>query len=1806
MADDWITPTEEGGGDWIDTPHDHPVEEKPTFASRAIEPVTSYPQTLKEHWNASTELGQSGMKGMFRRPSSDLSETYKGPARAAMNLGKVLAGGIGQVFSPVTAGLQTVTEKPVENITGSPLAGKVAGAVAGLALPGYGLTKFRPPVTIPSVPPAVTSAVADARAALARQNMEKASQFKDSQGRSMELSYGEAAQDPHSYAFEDQATAGGHGKPAQEAALPVQQERFDVMHGAADELGNEFGGQRPDVTNPHDAARVINDEMRQHAERIRQTQRGFESQAAVEEGLQRGQLENQQRALEDIVRGGGERVGNEARDTGELVGQSVRQRAAAARTGVNQAYENAFALPGEIHAGAFEGVGTRIKGDLTFHDDPVIIDDVTTPVASRAIQHLDKSIDQLHIQNRADPMGQPNPENITAVNLRGVDQLRKQLNRFYAAARSGQNPSDARAMGRIIDAFDNQVESAVTGNLFSGDPRALQALRDARGAYRNYTQTFRPQGAGDDVGQAMRRIIDRQATPEETARMVIGSGAIGNAGLPVRLAARLEQVFGRNSQEWSALRQEWWRAASAPAANIEKTAQNIERFSNSTLGRQVFSPEELAAMRNHAQGMRTLEGTIQASPIRQQAQRFAEGYERFFSGKDIGGSPGQTLRKIADGTATTEDIVGSVFRAIAGGKSGDAARMVDAIKALTGQQSSVINALREGTWRTITQKIDGMDRKGFMALSQDIHKFAGSPISGKLFAPDEIKRMREFAEVVRLKAPQAGSRSKTNPSGSAVSFANMARRVLKFTPVVTHGLGAHFGIPGHVAAHGINRWLDRWSLAAEEAHNAKSVERSLQGLPPTERASGGRAMADGGDPGDADMSQDAAEAAAARVRAPYARAEARESGLPSLLSHYGEKVKDVLTGPQDALEGRLQVNDPETNMPTPQAMSRASEFAGTVVGGGMPMAERGALGIFGGRLSQSADQAALRKAEGMAAEGHPPEAIWKDTGWFQGADQKWRYEIPDNKAAVRPIPSGGWAEGVDHPDFFEAYPEMANYSMSAQHGAPGGFYRGSTNTMSVSAKDPSQLTDFGLHEMQHAVQNKEGFLPGSNPNNTGLSKKQLTDVAKNVIPEWSKLPKDHKDALLEQIKYIVYKQHAGEVEARNVETRRTMTPEERLAKPPWQTEDTPRSSQVTAVHNGDVASRQLEPGTKEFAKAATQAKAEIAAGPKGAGPLDLSSTAGIPETPQVPLERYVPPRGISPRIQEALQNPGVARGVEESVKHGVETYGAEKWYHTEPIRRAFVDELGPERGMKAFDQYMHLVAATSPRSDASTNVRNASFYYGLQRRGEPIPEQNPQPYGHVAQNLHKDLAQNIMDAYKAHDLGAAARPDPWDLMRNPKPASFVENLRGNLVPGTMDTHAFRNIGMRTGDPRFLMSSFTEKFKGDPGPESMVKRFGEVNKPNVATFRPQQLVKEGRLSVDEALKIPSFWESKPNPNEYAAAEQLYSSIGKKLGMPTADTQAAAWAGAGKLTGLETPPTHTFPELFNERVLFTSKLRNEPPQTTLRRFIRGEAPLLSIGGVLALSNGDWSRVGEQEEGVKGKEKPKRASGGRIPLSTRRESNYSPTGGHPDHHCGPDRHWPEGFCAKFRGPHSCSEVGGFIAAHGHCDWYKRAPEGRASGGRVLGHYVDLNPTEAQKAAGNYRKAHITMHGLGIAIENPKGSQRHGVGHDGEAWSTDMPAHYGYIKGFIGRDKDHIDVYVGPYTKSKRAWVVEQHDEKTGRFDEHKVFLGFGSEAHVRRTYAAGFSDGKAKDRLGRIREMSVDDLKKWLHTLRYERAA
>ena len=144
-----------------------------------------------------------------------------------------------------------------------------------------------------------------------------------------------------------------------------------------------------------------------------------------------------------------------------------------------------------------------------------------------------------------------------------------------------------------------------------------------------------------------------------------------------------------------------------------------------------------------------------------------------------------------------------------------------------------------------------------------------------------------------------------------------------------------------------------------------------------------------------------------------------------------------------------------------------------------------------------------------------------------------------------------------------------------------------------------------------------------------------------------------------------------------------------------------------------------------------------------------------------------------------------------------------------------------------------------------------------------------------------------------------------------------------------------------------------------------------------------------------------------------------------------------------------------------------------------------------------------------------------------------------------------------------------------------------------------VNVNPTEAQKEAGNYKKGHVQVGVFDITIEQPKGSVRSGVDANGNKWETTMQNTYGYIRGTEGVDGDHIDVFLSDDIdgwNGRRVFVVDQYNED-GSFDEHKVMLGFNGTDDAEAAYFANYDNDWAKKHKTVVTGVNLEDFEKWI---------
>lgn len=201
---------------------------------------------------------------------------------------------------------------------------------------------------------------------------------------------------------------------------------------------------------------------------------------------------------------------------------------------------------------------------------------------------------------------------------------------------------------------------------------------------------------------------------------------------------------------------------------------------------------------------------------------------------------------------------------------------------------------------------------------------------------------------------------------------------------------------------------------------------------------------------------------------------------------------------------------------------------------------------YAGTNAANADLEALEVAKGMAEQNVSAETIRQATGWFQGADGKWRFEIDDSgmrysargdlnygepdywryrelldklerdmlgigSEAVTEAERAEYEElapryrdfylqpgvrgdgsatatrlsdYIQHDELFEQYPQLRGARLVFEDMEDGkqGSYNPDTNTITLSESlQNSERDDALVHEIQHAIQEAEGFARGASP-----------------------------------------------------------------------------------------------------------------------------------------------------------------------------------------------------------------------------------------------------------------------------------------------------------------------------------------------------------------------------------------------------------------------------------------------------------------------------------------------------------------------------------------------------------------------------------------------------------------------------------------------------------------------------------------------------------------------------------------------------
>ena len=264
-------------------------------------------------------------------------------------------------------------------------------------------------------------------------------------------------------------------------------------------------------------------------------------------------------------------------------------------------------------------------------------------------------------------------------------------------------------------------------------------------------------------------------------------------------------------------------------------------------------------------------------------------------------------------------------------------------------------------------------------------------------------------------------------------------------------------------------------------------------------------------------------------------------------------------------------------------------------GGGLLMAS------IAGDRALGADLSALGEAQRLASQRQSMKSIFEKTGWYRGRDNKWRFEIDDSKATIDTTNvdwqedtfdgvmrryQGSWngrlGDFYKHGQLYQNYPALRDAPLEVgfgeYYGTRGGIDGGAIRAYVNDVDDFTTLRKIIAHEVQHYIQDVEGFSRGSAPKVVAEQNAiAISDIESEIKKAESggyghnRLAALHeaRDALVTSTSMLhsdfwgggrvveqAYKAAYGEVEARNVMDRLDMSSAERRTSAPWTTQDT--------------------------------------------------------------------------------------------------------------------------------------------------------------------------------------------------------------------------------------------------------------------------------------------------------------------------------------------------------------------------------------------------------------------------------------------------------------------------------------------------------------------------------------------------------------------------------------------------------------------------------------------------------------------------
>jgi len=267
--------------------------------------------------------------------------------------------------------------------------------------------------------------------------------------------------------------------------------------------------------------------------------------------------QKQQAQVQDAVnRTGGEISGvnvlNDADLSTELSG-NIQQAHSASKKAMGDAFEEAEAFSGGFDNRAFSGLRDEVNESLGSA--------LSADLASGSLPETARIINKLEGVFKGAGVSPVTRDGLTnkindtldqdfSTSLQAINSEIKAIN-AHRRSPTVKGSADEIGLNKLRTVLEGKIDNAIDQGLYSGDIKAVEAIRKARSLAKDYYSKFTSDGAKTVDGRSSRiieKLVDDDATPERAMNYILGSSVASGQREALATVRKLKSMFPENGQ----------------------------------------------------------------------------------------------------------------------------------------------------------------------------------------------------------------------------------------------------------------------------------------------------------------------------------------------------------------------------------------------------------------------------------------------------------------------------------------------------------------------------------------------------------------------------------------------------------------------------------------------------------------------------------------------------------------------------------------------------------------------------------------------------------------------------------------------------------------------------------------------------------------------------------------------------------------------------------------------------------------------------------------------------------------------------------------------------------------------------------------------------------------------------------------------------------------------------------------------------------------------------------------------------------